>query len=178
MVYRRSPRPGESRRSAYEHDSARGSAWGRSCEFAFEEPAPLGRACLGGQQQRGAVDAFLAGVQRCDRDRAFVGWVAASDVSTRDVYRGVVEHSVYVDPTAAGKGVGLQLVESSIAAAEAAGIWTIQSSIFPENAASLTLHDHAGFRHIGTRERIALMNNGPWAGQWRDTILVERRQPI
>ena len=111
-------------------------------------------------------------------DRSVIGWVAASAVSTRDVYRGVVEHSVYVDPTAAGKGVGRQLVESFIAAAEASGIWTIQSSIFPENTASLALHDHAGFRRIGTRERIALMNYGPWAGQWRDTILVEHRQAI
>ncbi|CAD6016250.1 GNAT family N-acetyltransferase [Agreia sp. COWG] len=111
-------------------------------------------------------------------DRSVIGWVAASAVSTRDAYRGVVEHSVYVDPTAAGKGVGRQLVEAFIAAAEAAGIWTIQSSIFPENTASLALHDHAGFRRIGTRERIALMNYGPWAGQWRDTILVEHRQAI
>ncbi|MCS5732463.1 GNAT family N-acetyltransferase [Herbiconiux daphne] len=104
-----------------------------------------------------------------------LGWVAASPVSTREVYRGVVEHSVYVSPAAAGQGIGRQLVDAFISAAEGVGIWTIQSSIFPENAASLTLHNHAGFRRIGTRERIALMTYGPWAGQWRDTTLIERR---
>ncbi|MCS5716441.1 GNAT family N-acetyltransferase [Herbiconiux sp. CPCC 205716] len=110
-----------------------------------------------------------------DNTGAVVGWVAASLVSARLVYRGVVEHSVYVAPAVAGQGVGRQLVDAFISAAESAGIWTIQSSIFPENTASLTLHDHAGFRRIGTRERIALMTYGPWAGQWRDTILIERR---
>jgi L-amino acid N-acyltransferase YncA len=111
-------------------------------------------------------------------DGAVVGWVAASPVSAREVYRGVVEHSVYVSPAAAGRGVGRQLVEAFIAEAENAGIWTIQSSIFPENAASLALHDRAGFRQVGTRERIALMTYGPWAGLWRDTILIERRNPV
>lgn len=106
---------------------------------------------------------------------AVVGWVAASPVSAREVYRGVVEHSVYVSPSVAGQGMGRLLLDAFIAAAENAGIWTIQSSIFPENAASLALHDRAGFRRIGTRERIALMTYGPWAGQWRDTILIERR---
>ncbi|WP_291038344.1 GNAT family N-acetyltransferase [Herbiconiux sp.] len=110
-----------------------------------------------------------------DDTGAVVGWVAASHVSAREVYRGVVEHSVYVARAAAGQGVGRQLVEALIAAAESAGVWTIQSSIFPENTASLALHDRAGFRRIGTRERIALMTYGPWAGQWRDTILIERR---
>jgi L-amino acid N-acyltransferase YncA len=110
-----------------------------------------------------------------DDTGAVVGWVAASPVSAREVYRGVIEHSVYVSPAAAGQGVGRQLVDAFIDAAENAGIWTIQSSIFPENTASLALHDRAGFRRIGTRERIALMTYGPWAGQWRDTILIERR---
>lgn len=105
------------------------------------------------------------------------GWVAASPVSSREVYRGVVEHSIYVDPAAAGRGFGRRLADAFIAASENAGIWTIQSSIFPENTPSLVLHDRAGFRRIGTRERIALMTYGPWAGQWRDTILIERRVP-
>ena len=104
-----------------------------------------------------------------------VGWVAASAVSAREVYRGVVEHSVYVSPGGAGQGVGRQLVDAFVAATENAGIWTIQSSIFPENTASLARHDGAGFRRIGIRERIALMTYGPWAGRWRDTILIERR---
>ncbi len=110
-----------------------------------------------------------------DRD-VISGWVAASPVSTREVYRGVVEHSVYVDPAAAGRGVGRRLVEAFLSAVQDAGVWTIQSSIFPENAASLALHDRAGFRRVGTRERIALMTYGPWAGRWRDTVLIEYRR--
>lgn len=66
-------------------------------------------------------------------------------------------------------------VRSAASSDNAAGIWTVQSSIFPENTASLTLHEHAGFRRVGTRERIALMTYGPRTGQWRDTVLIERR---
>lgn len=108
-------------------------------------------------------------------DGEVLGWVAASPVSSREVYRGVVEHSVYVSPDARGRRVGTALLGAFLRAADAAGIWTVQSSIFPENTASLALHDRAGFRRVGRRERIALMSYGPWAGQWRDTILVERR---
>ena len=89
--------------------------------------------------------------------------------------RGVVEHSVYVAGSAKGRGVGRSLVAGLIAAADEAGIWTIQSSIFPENASSLALHERAGFRVVGRRERIAQMTYGPWSGLWRDTILIERR---
>jgi phosphinothricin acetyltransferase len=113
-----------------------------------------------------------------DETGIVVGWVAASAVSSREVYRGVVEHSVYIAPAVAGRGVGRRLVEAFVVAADEAGIWTIQSSIFPENTASLALHDRAGFRRVGTRERIALMTYGPWAGQWRDTILIEHRNPM
>jgi L-amino acid N-acyltransferase YncA len=84
-----------------------------------------------------------------------LGWVTASAVSNRCVYTGVVEHSVYVSPAARGLGIGRRLLQALIASTEAAGIWTIQSSIFPENTASLTLHHAAGFRDVGTRERIA-----------------------
>ncbi|WP_438353986.1 N-acetyltransferase family protein [Microbacterium sp. CJ88] len=104
-----------------------------------------------------------------------IGWVAASAVSSRPVYRGVVEHSVYVDRDARGEGVGRLLLEEFIAAAEAAGVWTIQSSIFPENAASGRLHESLGFRVVGRRERIARSGVGPHTGQWRDTVLIERR---
>jgi L-amino acid N-acyltransferase YncA len=110
-----------------------------------------------------------------DHDNTAIGWVAASPVSARDVYRGVVEHSVYVSGAAAGKGVGLRLVQAFIVEADLAGIWMIQSSIFPENTASLAVHQRAGFRTVGHRERIARMTYGPYAGQWRDTVLVERR---
>ncbi len=110
-----------------------------------------------------------------DEQGSVVGWVAASTVSARPVYRGVVEHSVYIDRAARGNGIGRLLLEAFIAAAEDSGIWTIQSSIFPENAASLRLHAAAGFRIVGRRERIARSGAGPHAGEWRDTILIERR---
>jgi phosphinothricin acetyltransferase len=111
------------------------------------------------------------------QDDVVVGWAAASAVSTRRVYAGVVEHSVYVAPDQHGRGVGRILLDALLARADALGVWTVQSSIFPENAASLRLHESAGFRTVGRRERIALMATGPWAGQWRDTVLIERRLP-
>lgn len=106
---------------------------------------------------------------------AVVGWVAASSVSARPVYRGVIEHSVYVDPAAQGRGVGGALLAAFLEAAEAAGYWMVQSSIFPENTASIRLHERHGFRTVGRREAIALMTFGPYAGRWRDTVLVEWR---
>lgn len=102
-----------------------------------------------------------------------LGWVAASPTSSRAVYAGVVEHSVYVDPAAQGRGVARLLLDALIASTEAAGIWTIQSGIFPENTASLALHQRAGFRVIGTRERV-----GRHHGRWRDVVLLERRSPV
>ncbi|NQX10452.1 N-acetyltransferase family protein [Microbacteriaceae bacterium VKM Ac-2855] len=108
-------------------------------------------------------------------DDAVVGWVAASHVSNRAVYRGVLEHSLYIAPTARGHGIGGALLTAFIAAADDAGFWTIQSSVFPENVASLRLHEKAGFRVVGRREAIARMSYGPYAGRWRDTILIERR---
>ena len=85
---------------------------------------------------------------------------------------GVVEHSVYVVPDARGRGIGRTLLAALIASTEAAGIWTIQSGVFPENAASIALHERAGFRVVGTRERV-----GRHHGRWRDVVLVERRSP-
>ena len=104
-----------------------------------------------------------------------LGWVAASMISERCVYAGVVEHSVYVDPGAQGRGIGRQLLDALITSTEAAGIWTIQSGIFPENTASLSLHEAAGFEVVGTRRRIGRMAHGPLEGQWRDVIFIERR---
>jgi phosphinothricin acetyltransferase len=101
-----------------------------------------------------------------------LGWVAASAVSGRCVYAGVVEHSVYVHSAARGQGVGRQLLDRLIASTEAAGIWTIESGIFPENTASAALHKAAGFRAVGIRERI-----GQHHGRWRDVMLIERRSP-
>lgn len=110
-----------------------------------------------------------------DSEGSVLGWIAASRVSAREVYRGVVEHSVYVADRAHGRGVGKALLAAFLNDAENAGIWTIQASIFPENAPSLALHERAGFRRIGHRERIAYMTYGPWRDTWRDTILIERR---
>ncbi|MCU6479023.1 N-acetyltransferase family protein [Arthrobacter sp. A2-55] len=103
------------------------------------------------------------------------GWIAATPASTRDEYRGVIEHSVYVDPATAGRGLGLVLLQGLAGRARDLGYWTIQSSIFPENLPSLALHEKAGFRRIGHRERVGRMSYGPHAGSWRNTILVERR---
>lgn len=102
-----------------------------------------------------------------------LGWVAVTATSDRPVYAGVVEHSLYVDPAARGRGIGRLLLESVIRSTEAAGIWTIQSGVFPENAASLALHERAGFRVVGIRERV-----GRHHGRWRDVVLLERRSPV
>jgi L-amino acid N-acyltransferase YncA len=103
---------------------------------------------------------------------AIVGWVAASPVSDRCAYAGVLEHSVYVDERVQGQGIGRHLLEAFIAHADAAGIWTIQSGIFPENVASVELHRRCGFRVVGTRERLGQLH-----GIWRDVLLMERRKP-
>ncbi|GAB3401497.1 GNAT family N-acetyltransferase [Schumannella luteola] len=110
-----------------------------------------------------------------DESGGVVGWAAVSSVSARSVYAGVVEHSVYVHPDRAARGIGRALIDQLVAQAPDAGVWTIQSSIFPENTASIRLHANAGFRTVGSRERIALMTYGPHEGQWRDTILIEWR---
>jgi L-amino acid N-acyltransferase YncA/2-polyprenyl-3-methyl-5-hydroxy-6-metoxy-1,4-benzoquinol methylase len=102
-----------------------------------------------------------------------LGWVAVSPVSSRPVYAGVVEHSVYVDPARRGQGIGRSLLAALIASSEDAGIWTIQSSVFAENAASVRLHERAGFRAVGVRERV-----GRHHGRWRDTVLLERRSRV
>ncbi|MER7539439.1 N-acetyltransferase family protein [Streptomyces sp. NPDC097704] len=101
-----------------------------------------------------------------------LGWVAVGRVSERSAYAGVVEHSVYVHPDARGRGVASALLDALVASTEAAGIWTIQAGIFPENATSLAVHARAGFRVVGTRERIARHH-----GVWRDRVFVERRSP-
>jgi phosphinothricin acetyltransferase len=101
-----------------------------------------------------------------------VGWAALSPTSARECYAGVVEHSVYVDREHRGRGIGRRLMEALVAGADDAGLWTIQTSVFPENAGSLALHERLGFRIVGRRERIARRD-----GVWRDTILLERRSP-
>lgn len=106
-------------------------------------------------------------------DGRLVGWAAVSPVSDRCVYGGVVENSVYVDEKARGQGVGRLLLERLIASTEAAGIWTIQTGIFPENEGSLRLHERAGFELVGRRTRL-----GKLRGVWRDVLLLERRSSV
>ena len=106
------------------------------------------------------------------RDGEVVGWVALTPVSDRCVYAGVGEHSVYVADSVRGRGIGRRLLETLIAHADAGGIWTIQSGIFPENIASVELHLRCGFRIVGTRERLGQLD-----GRWRDVLLMERRKP-
>ncbi len=120
-------------------------------------------------------DQRLVAIDHADR---VLGWTAASAVSDRCVYAGVVEHSVYVDPAAQGRGVGRLLLDGLADSTEAAGIWTIQSGIFPENTRSLKLHELAGFEVVGTRRRLGRMTHGPLAGRWRDVIMIERRSAV
>lgn len=102
-----------------------------------------------------------------------VGWTAVSSVSKRPVYAGVVEHSVYVAASAQGRGVGRELLGALVASTERAGIWTIQSGVFPENEPSRALHRRMGFRELGIRERV-----GRHVDRWRDVILIERRSAV
>jgi L-amino acid N-acyltransferase YncA len=99
-----------------------------------------------------------------------VGWAALTRVSERCVYEGVAEVSVYVAADARGQGVGRRLLEELVRASEDAGVWMLQAGIFPENAASVALHEKCGFRIVGTREKL-----GRLRGRWRDVALLERR---
>ena len=103
-------------------------------------------------------------------DNEIIGWAALSPVSSRQVYSGVAEVSVYVSPKFSGQKIGTKLLERLVLESEENGIWTLQASIFPENVASIVIHESVGFRKVGYREKIGEIN-----GVWRDTILVERR---
>jgi phosphinothricin acetyltransferase len=105
-------------------------------------------------------------------DGRVVGWVALAPVSDRPAYVGVAEDSIYVAADARGRGVGRALLTAVIASAERSGIWAIQTGIFPENQASVRLHQACGFRVVGVRERLGRLH-----GRWRDVLLLERRSP-
>lgn len=102
--------------------------------------------------------------------RRILGWGALSPVSTRRVYSGVAEVSVYVSPESRGRGVGKLLLQSLVERSERCGIWTLQAGIFPENIASVALHKSCGFREVGLRRKL-----GQRGGVWRDVLLLERR---
>lgn len=105
-----------------------------------------------------------------EADGEIVAWAALSPTSRRDVYRGVAEASIYVGEKARGKGIGSGLLGELVSCSEREGYWTLQAGIFPENEASVRLHQRHGFRVVGTRERI-----GASKGGWRDVLLLERR---
>ena len=102
-----------------------------------------------------------------------VGWAALTPVSDRCAYAGVVENGIHVAPDAQGCGVGRALLCAVVASAEQAGIWTVQTGIFPENQPSVRLHEACGFRVVGVRERLGRLD-----GRWRDVLLLERRSPV
>lgn len=104
---------------------------------------------------------------------AVMAWAALSPVSTRQVYSGVAEVSVYVAADARGSGLGKALLHALVQESESAGIWTLQAGIFPENLASINLHKACGFREVGRRERLGKMGD-----RWRDVVLLERRSAI
>lgn len=144
----------------------------RTGHATFEsEPPPAWEAFDAG---RDPTLRFVA----ADDDGRVLGWAAASPVSARAVYRGVVEDSIYIHPDAAGQGLGGALLAALVEEAERIGVWTIQCSIFPENIISIRLHERHGIRMLGTRERIAYMSYGPEAGRWRDTVIMERRSRL
>jgi L-amino acid N-acyltransferase YncA len=117
--------------------------------------------------------AHLADHRLVARDDGQVqGWAALAPVSDRCAYQGVAEASVYVAPGAQGRGIGRALLAAVVASAERGGIWTVQAGIFPENQASVRLHQACGFRVVGVRERL-----GQLQGRWRDVLLLERRSP-
>lgn len=102
-------------------------------------------------------------------------WAVMSGVSSRCVYAGVGETTIYVGAAARRKGVGRALLTALIEASEAEGYWTLNAGIFPENVASIALHEACGYRRLGRQTRVGKMRHGPLAGQWRDVVLLERR---
>ena len=105
-------------------------------------------------------------------------WAALSRVSTRKVYAGIAEVSIYVDEKFRGKGIGDALLGALVVASEKAGFWTLQGGIFPENTVSIELHKKHGFRVLGIREKVGKMAFGKLQGKWRDVVLMERRSKV
>ncbi len=108
-----------------------------------------------------------------EQDSTAIGWAALAPVSARDCYRGVTEISIYIHPDHQSRGIGSKLMQELVKESEANGIWSLYSSIFPENSATRKLHLRHGFREVGMRQRIAQQN-----GRWRDTLILERRSTL
>lgn len=141
----------------------------------FEEGIAAGNATFETQPPAWAAwdTAHLASPRLVARGQdGVVGWAALSSVSRRRCYAGVAEVGIYVAGRARGRGVGRSLLDALVAAADGEGLWTLQAVVFPDNPASVRLHEACGFRHVGRRERIARL-----CGLWRDTLLMERRSP-
>src|SRR5262245_7574044 len=145
-------------KAIYEEGIATGTA-------TFETEAPTWEEWHANHLSEGRLVAREAG--------EVVGWVALTPVSDRDCYRGVADVSVYVASRARRRGIGRALLARLVDVADAAGVWTLQAGVFPENAASLALHQLCGFRVVGIREQI-----GRLGGQWKDVVLLERRSEV
>jgi L-amino acid N-acyltransferase YncA len=145
-------------RAIYEQGIATGNA-------TFEESAPK-------WERWDAAHLPHSRLVACEGDEV-VAWAALSSVSSRCVYAGVAEVSIYVAARSRGRGIGLALLTALIESSECENIWTLQAGIFPENTASLDLFRKAGFRVLGTRERVGRMD-----GRWRDVVLMERRSQV
>lgn len=150
----------DSLRAIYQEGLATGQA-------TFETEAPSQTDWDSGHLPFGRLGAFSV------PDGSLIGWAALSSVSRRKAYAGVAEVSVYVAAAARGAGVGRALLQALICESERNGVWTLQASIFPENQASLRLHESLGFRTVGQRERISRLN-----GVWRHTVILERRSKV
>ncbi|RIK38377.1 MAG: N-acetyltransferase [Chloroflexi bacterium] len=145
--------------------------------FAAAPPASWEVWCAGKINACSLVALVKQGADAELRERV-AGWAALSPTSTRAVYAGVAEVSVYVAAAQQGQGIGDRLLAALIARSEAQGIWTLQAGIFPENHASLRLHAKHGFRQVGLRQWLGKMEYGPRAGEWRDVLLLERRSQV
>lgn len=133
-------------------------------EATFESQAPSWERW---SAARGGMPCLVAR----DGEGSVLGWAALSPVSARECYRGVGAVSIYVDPDRVRGGVGRALLLALLDAAEQAGIWTVEAGVFPENAASVALHERCGFRLVGVRKQVGQMPDG----SWRDVLLYERR---
>ena len=149
-------------RAIYEEGIATGNA-------TFQSAAPAWEAWDAGHRGECRLVAVDAGHVAVDAGHV-AGWAALSGVSSRCVYAGVAEVSVYIAASARGRGIGRRLLEELVLESEREGFWTLQAGIFPENEASVALHRRCGFRVVGLRERLGQMN-----GRWRDVLLLERR---